>query len=113
MKAQVDLDAEVARVVERLKNIESEAEAAGRLIGSNWAKETATLRELTEVATKPAGVFFGWKPVEGNSIWGELWHGTHRFDGDDGRVSEWHEVAFTRGVIAGASEVFAQVRHVI
>ena len=110
---QVELDPETARVVERLKNIENEAEAAGRLIGSNWANETATLKELKEVATKPAGLFLGCRPVEGNSIWGELWHGPHRFDGDDGNVWDWHAVAFTRGVIAGASEVFAHVGHLI
>ena len=60
---QVELDPETARVVERLKNIENEAEAAGRLIGSNWANETATLKELKEVATKPAGLFLGCRPV--------------------------------------------------
>jgi hypothetical protein len=120
MNTQVELDPEIARIVDRLKSTQAlenaEAEAEGRRIGSNWAKETASAKELKELAVGPwEEAYFRWQPREDNSIWDEIDRGGDPgvFEGDDGRVENWLTVAFTRGVLLGASDVYEQVGHLV
>jgi hypothetical protein len=118
VKAQAELDPEIARIVERLKKTQAvedaEAGAEGRLLGSNWAKESATAKELRELAVGGwEESYNGWQPRDENSIWFEFEGDTGVFEGDDGKVENWLTVAFTRGVLRGARDVYEQVRHLI
>ena len=120
MNTQVELDPETARVVERLQATQAledaEAKAEGRRIGSNWAKETASAKELKELAVEPwKERYVSWQPREDNSIWSELDRcgEPSNFEGDDGGVENWLTVAFTRGVLLGARDVYEQVGHLI
>jgi len=113
-------DPEITRVVERLRKTQAlenaEAEAEGRRIGSTWAKKTATARELKDLAVGPwERLYVRWQPPEGNSIWDAIdrGHDPSDFEGDDGRVENWLTVAFTRGVLLGARDVYRQVGHLI
>ena len=121
MNIPVGLDPEIARIVERLKSTQAlenaEAEAEGRRIGSTWARETATARELKELAVGAwQRLWVHWQPGEDNSIWVAIDRDVGDpivYEGDDGRVENWLTVAFTRGVLLGARDVYAQVGHLI
>ena len=107
MNARAQATSEIEAVAARLRSTIGEDEEheyeQGFEVGSAWARNTATLSELRDVADLRGEFWYQWTPGEEHSLMqylgeavGGRWHGLE----DD---------SFAAGVIAGAGEVYDKV----
>jgi hypothetical protein len=104
MSADVwESDDEAAAVMERLMGAEEDDFEAGRGHGQQWAKRSASIRDLRELAEVDFDDFDGLALRSDSSLHAALM--------EDGLLRGREDVdAFMRGVLQGAREVFLAVR---